>query len=112
MIGIVTNDHMPRVRGTTMSEHLGALDPEPAWPDWPLSREAVAELARYVDPGRAEDFVPSDAVGPWAQDPKQGVLRVVRLYESLRARHIPYAIEPWNRSEEHTSELQSLRHLV
>lgn len=73
-------------------------DRDQEWPDWPLSRAAAAQLARYVSVTYAARWVPTDLRGTLPSEATIGQRhdRAERLYESLAARRIPYASVPWN----------------
>ncbi len=65
------------------------------WPGWKLSRDNVAEIARYVSPARTRGLVPLDCLSPW-DSPRQGLERGRRLYNALLSHRIIYAMEPFN----------------
>lgn len=65
------------------------------WPDWLISKENAAELARYVNDSRARSWVPSDCIGRW-EGIGEGRARAKSLYGALLDRRIVYANEPWN----------------
>ena len=91
--------------GTTSGSH--DADDQEEWPDWRISDQTVAQLARYVSPAHVPTWMPTNLLSPldpWAdaQDLSRDQIanlrraRADQLYKSLAARRIPYANEQWN----------------
>ncbi len=73
-------------------------DDQGQWPDWRISHATAGDLARYVNPAHATNWVPADLLSPLRGQAGRRVRRdrAEQLYKSLSARHVPYASAPWN----------------